>query len=450
MIFRMNPMIAHSRGFGLVEILIGMAVALVSMVVIMQVYSTFEGQKRTTTSGDDAQTNGILALYAIERETRAAGSGMTEGVPQQYPPVAGCTTHLYDNSGAYLIPNAIPPFASTVAAAGTVSSVRLAPAIASDGGGGLSDALTISYGTATITAPYTLRSGYTPGAATLDLAGTSGIAMNGQKDMIVLIERNWVSSPPGIGSNYITPTTCSLLQVTGAPAAGIVPLAMGTTYNRATGTGLPAFSDNAQVYNLGQLNLVTYRVAGSNLVADISRFGVTPNGGAGTAVANRTDFSPMASNIVNMQVQYGIDTGNPMGATQLNCKTNSPGVSLTAADPDAVVDSWVDPTGVWQNDPVAGTPSLFNLRRIRAVRVALVARSAIKATGRAGDLCDADPIVISWNGGPNMTPDLAATDPDWRCYRYKVFQTTIPVRNALWSSTMNPASPATCGLRDPA
>lgn len=443
-------MIARNRGFGLVEIMVGLMVGLISMVVVMQVYSVFENQKRATTTGSDAQTNGALALYLMEREVRAAGNGMTEGEPHKYPPLAGCTTHFYDATGAYLTPNATSPFVSTVVAAGTVSSVRLAPVVVSDGGGGLSDSLTIIYGTATITAPYT-TSGYTPGALAISLTGGSaGIGVNGQKDMVALIQEdadspNKLLYPNEKWKDYKTPTPCSLLQVTcpvsaaGCPSTLTVPAGR---YNKGGGTGLIPFADGTRLYNLGQLNLVTYRINGSNLVADISKFGVVPDGGVGTTVVNRTDFSPLASNIVNMQAQYGIDTGNG-GVT--NCKTTGP--SLDTTDADSVVDAWVDATGQWANNG-ASTPSLFDLRRIRAVRIGLVARSGVKASGKADDPCNAVAPVIHWDSGADMTPDLSA-DADWQCYRYKVFQITIPIRNALWSSTMNPASTASCGVRDP-
>ena len=456
-------MIARHRGFGLVEIMVGLVVGLISMVVVMQVYTVFENQKRATTTGSDAQINGALALYLMEREVRAAGNGMSEGEPLKFPPLAGCTTNLYDSAGAYLVPNKTSPFVSTVVAAGTVSSVRLAPVIASDGGGGASDALSIAYGTSSITAPYTLSGDYAAGSTPIGLYSVTGISLN---DMVALIQTNTGSG------NAITPGTCSLLQVTTAPScptctggAGTctgtitctgsctgcnVPVASGTRYNKGGGTGVGTFSSAAtspgyaHLNNLGQLNLVTYRISGNNLVADISKFGYDPLAAAN--VSNRTDFSPLASNIVNMQVQYGVDTSNP-GTNLANCKTNPvPGVPiLTTADADGVVDAWVDATGDWANDG-ATTPSLFNLRRIRAVRVGLVARSAVRASGKADDPCNTIAPVINWDSGPDMTPDLSA-DANWQCYRYKIFQTTIPVRNTLWSSTMNPASTASCGMR---
>ncbi len=437
------PTDARQSGFGLVELMVGMAVAMVGMIVIMQVYSVFEGQKRTTTSGGDAQTNGALALYTMEREIRAAGNGLTEGEPQKYAPLAGCATHVYDSGGSYLMPNATAPFESTVRSAGTVSTLRLAPAVVSDGGGGNPDAVTIVYGSTVIAAPYTLATSYTPGGPSIGLTSAAGI---GQGDMVALIERN-----PALTTNvnFIVPKTCSLLQVSGAPTGGSVPVATGR-YNKSGGTGLPLFTDEARLFNLGRLSVVTYRIdANRDLVADITQFGVIPNGGAGTPVTNRTDRTPIASGIVNMQVQYGIDSGNPMGTIQSECKTQSPGVSIQATDPDAIVDAWVNATGQWANDG-ANSPTLLDLRRIRAVRIGLVARSSLMEKPDSDGVCrttTAAP-VIRWDSGPDMTPDLSG-DPNWQCYRYKTFQAVIPVRNALWSSTMNPASAATCGWRDP-
>jgi type IV pilus assembly protein PilW len=267
--------------------------------------------------------------------------------------------------------------------------------------------------------------------------------------MVALIQEDTASPnkllyPDEKWKDYRTPTTCSLLQVTcpvsaaGCPATLPVPTGQ---YNKGGGTGLIPFDAGTRLYNLGQLNLVTYRISGNNLLADISKFGVIPDGGTGTAVANRTDYSPLASNIVNMQVQYGVDASNSGVA---NCKSSG-GPSLDTTDADAVVDAWVDATGQWANN--GGTsPSLFDLRRIRAVRIGLVARSGVKASGKTDDPCNAIAPVISWDSGPDMAPVLSA-DADWQCYRYKVFQTTIPVRNALWSSTMSPASTSSCGLR---
>ena len=431
----------------MVEIMVGLVIGLLCMLVVMQVGLVFEQNKRDTTSGSDAQTNGALALYVLEREIRSAGSGMTEGEPQKYPPLAGCTTRVFDGTANYLIPAANAASDSLLANLGITSDIRLAPVIATDGGGGLSDSLTVSYGTALITAPYTLTANFNPATdAVISLTSTAGITPN---DMVALVQ----STGAAITGNYIATSTCTLQQAT-AVAPTTLSIAPGTRYNRAGGNGLPTFSDDARLYNLGQLNLVTYRVDGTgDLVADITKFG---SDNAGGAAVNRTDFSPVMSGIVNMQVQYGIDTGNPGGTILTDCKANTVDNPLTTTEADAIVDNWVPPTGVWANNGVT-TPSQFDLRRIRAIRIGIVARSGVKtmidAAGNKTDV-DADCTtttaapVINWGVGPSMTPDLGGA-PDWRCYRYKVFQTTIPVRNALWSGTMNPASSASCGTRSP-
>src|SRR3989338_976279 len=68
----------HHTGFSLVEIMVGMVIGLLSTIVVMQVFATFEGQKRTSTGGSDAQTNGGISLYTIERDIRMAGYGFAD------------------------------------------------------------------------------------------------------------------------------------------------------------------------------------------------------------------------------------------------------------------------------------------------------------------------------------------------------------------------------------
>src|SRR5512143_3307193 len=60
-------------GFTLVEIMVGLAIGMLASVIIMQVLSVFESQKRTTTGSADAQTNGNIALYDIQRDLQLAG-----------------------------------------------------------------------------------------------------------------------------------------------------------------------------------------------------------------------------------------------------------------------------------------------------------------------------------------------------------------------------------------
>ena len=65
---------AH-RGFSLVELMVGMVIGFITLAVIVQSLSVFEVHKTTTTAAADAQENGLLALSAIERDTRRAAAG---------------------------------------------------------------------------------------------------------------------------------------------------------------------------------------------------------------------------------------------------------------------------------------------------------------------------------------------------------------------------------------
>jgi len=67
--------------------------------------------------------------------------------------------------------------------------------------------------------------------------------------------------------------------------------------------------------------------------------------------------------------------------------------------------------------------------QVLAVRIGIVARAATpeKPSGTGG--CDTTTVAPTWVGGTfNLTADA-----NWQCYRYKIFQNTIPVRNMLWS-----------------
>ena len=69
------PVVAMARGFSLIEIMIGLAISLASILVIYQLYATSEGRRRTIAATSEAQTSGSLALYTIKRDIQSAGLG---------------------------------------------------------------------------------------------------------------------------------------------------------------------------------------------------------------------------------------------------------------------------------------------------------------------------------------------------------------------------------------
>jgi type IV pilus assembly protein PilW len=68
----------------------------------------------------------------------------------------------------------------------------------------------------------------------------------------------------------------------------------------------------------------------------------------------------------------------------------------------------------------------------------VVARSALaeKPAAGLGAPCDTTTVAPTWSGntGGARSFDLSI-DPNWKCYRYRVFETTVPLRNWIWKSS---------------
>ena len=115
-------------GFTLVEVMVGLTIGMLATVIIMQVFSVFEAQKRTTTGTADAQTNGNIALYDIQREMEMAGYPL---YPYGVPGVADSPLEC----------------ASVTLSTGATGIGGISPVTITDGGAsGGSDTITIRYG----------------------------------------------------------------------------------------------------------------------------------------------------------------------------------------------------------------------------------------------------------------------------------------------------------------
>jgi type IV pilus assembly protein PilW len=112
----------------------------------------------------------------------------------------------------------------------------------------------------------------------------------------------------------------------------------------------------------------------------------------------------VVSNVINLKAQFGLDTNN-----------------------DGSVDLWQPATGIWSSVNLPTQPPA-TWQQIRAIRIAIVTRSpqreAVAVTpGPIEMFCSTLPCAAA------MT--LAGDDQH---YRYKVLETTIPFRNALWNA----------------
>ncbi|MDF2867049.1 MAG: pilW [Gammaproteobacteria bacterium] len=114
----------------------------------------------------------------------------------------------------------------------------------------------------------------------------------------------------------------------------------------------------------------------------------------------------VADNIIELQAQYGIADANSTTITQW----------VNASDSD------------WQNLNKA------RMARIRAVRIAIIARSPQKEKPSvSGAACDATTVApLPWPGGDRV--DISE-NPDWRCYRYLVLKTVFQLNNIVWGQS---------------
>jgi len=343
-----------ARGFTLVELMVGLVIGLIGVIVMMQVFSVSEGYKRTTTGGDDAQNNGAISLYGLQRDIRMAGQGSNSFVDNAASTSAysliGCNVTL--RAGVTI--NALGPLTinhpSIPAGDANTDTLLLFYSNGDDGPEG--DRIESQPDTNTYTLAGFLATGGTPSFATND----------------------WVVAHP---SPRPTPCNLSMTQVSALAGSNV-------TVN----AGVAGMTGGA-LFDLGQSpRFIAYRVVGANLVM----CDYMVNDCSSSAAANWTN---VASNIVSLRAQYGRDS--------------------TAGTMDGTVDTFDQTTPT----------NMCGWVRMRAARLALVARSA---------QLEKDAVTAAapaWAGSAGNAIDLTG-DTSWQNYRYKTFETVVPLRNIAW------------------
>lgn len=370
------------RGFGLIEIMVGLLIGMVASIVIFQVFSVAERQKRTTGGSADAQTNAAFSLYQIERDAKMAGFGI------EADSIAQCTeifSYFNDGSGDKTLTEFNVP---------TAISIK-------DGGGNSADEIKIIYyanpadDNFVIPSNTTLRSTMPQPSAELNVNSTSGCAEN----TLALAQQGG---------------KCTVMQITQVQAAAL------KIQHNPGGAGTP----ENPVYNPHQPYMTANNWPAYTSGATI-RCGLTPpisrtyslNTGSRTLQSRDSNIGvtqTVSPNVVTLQAQYGIADAGTLPFKE-----------------------WVDATGAWAEVIAGGvqtSPTKENGKRIKAIRVAVVARSAEYEKPDPGQACNTttDAMVQNWSSWANLT--AVKTLPDWQCYRYKVVETVIPLRNLIWAN----------------
>lgn len=360
--------IHRTAGFSLVEIMVGLAIGMLAVIVILQVFALSEQRKRTTTSGGDAQSNGAITFYRLQSDIGQAGYGLS-------------ATSLFGCNAKWALA------AGNITTAVSLAPVTINPAVAIIPAGDTNtDTLLVIYGN---------TNGEPQGNTINAQAGTVNTVQMA-KNMFA-VDDKVIVAPDSCGA-----TELFVDKVTAVDADA----------HKVTATQSNA---GTKLYNLGPAPaILAYAVRGSNLtVCDymVNDCGVDAN------KSNASIWVPIAPNIVSMRVQYARDTSAPMDAIPNVYDQITPGSA----------------------DDTSGIAAQCGWARVSAVRLALVTRSSqydknivtANALTWAGTAADnpagstSDPINLTKN------PDGTA-NTSWQHYRYKLFETTVPIRNVAW------------------
>lgn len=420
----------RQRGVTLVELLVGVVIGLLAILVVSQVALVYEGQKRSTTSGSDAQINGALALQAIQRDVQSAGYGPTSGLAALF------TQTTVDASGCAITAKAD---GATPAGAPTL----LAPVVIDVGANGAPDTLHVfASGNSNFSLPIALGSNHSTtdtyfvlkaGGSTGNLPGVN--IGNAQGDLMLAVSAD--TAPPtctlfGINVDGMTP---SVRDAGGVESDG-VPL--GTVAN-----GTP---------------LVEAAVAPAGAVSVGRRIG---HAGADSGAGIWNKAVPLLPNAYTADRTYLVNLGRPADVIYRSYAVGNQGLTLTEfdfaagsakaateayagivlvkavygkalANNNMQADTWVSSNPGADVVTDAAGNAMNGWSRVVAVRVVMVARS------QQYEKTEVTTVLPKWyyegnRAGNSMDLKIDA-NPDWKHYRYKVYETVIPLRNMIWQS----------------
>ena len=377
-------------GFSLVEVMVAMVIGMLGIVVMLQTFGAFEGQKRTTTSGDDAISSGTVTLYGLQRDMQQSGWGFSAAQ------LIGCKVSGLSVAGGAdlpLVPVSINPEVTPGNPLITGQDANTDTLLVISGNG----------------------NGTVEGDNIDSVPGANSYAVH-----TALSYTARQVGPPAVPGDQVVavpqarPSPCSL---------ALTPVTAVVAPNVTVGAGFAGIAVGDKLFNMGVRPTVrAYAVRSQNLtLCDY----VTNDCGAAANNGDPTVWVPIANNVVSLRAQYGRDTA--------------------AGTMDGIADVWDHAMPV----PVVPAGNLANgcaVLRVSAVRVVLVARSS--QPERTADwpalTRNVTPAAPLWSGSdaaaqgidpvaaaavaivlPNPNPNW----PTWKDFRYKVFQTVVPLRN---------------------
>lgn len=342
--------IRNQRGLSIIELMIGMAVALLVTLAAAGSAIVFTAAQRQGMGAGGASMNTLNALSTIKTEVALAGLGFFGDSLYR------CST-LALSTGA------------TVRANGSVFT----PVSITRNGTTGDDTVDVVYGDQ-----------IEAGAEVLLSLASTGTSAQLRSLLPVTVDEAVVLAP-ATGTQPCVVRTVTAVTASTASTPQILTFASTGLHNGATFITPPAFAADDRVTLLGRLSWIRFRRDGNTLVAEFPL--------AGTQAV-------IGSDVIGLRAEYGV----------------APTVTDTAL-------------GSWE--PAASSSAFASLdgtelRRVRAMRVGVVTRSAQREKPDTAGNCQAS-LSMPQLFGQTVTPDVL----DWRCYRYSVATTVIPLRNLV-------------------
>lgn len=386
-------------GVSLIETMVGLTLGLIVIIVITQAWGVFEGQRSRTSSSSTAQENGLIAITQLEQSIRNAGSGMNASLFQ-----CAQIFSIYDDG------------TTTSSPAPGIPSTAPAPVVITNGSATGSDTIQITWS----------------GELTGSIA-SSVTAEDPQQNAVINLDNvhhfSEVPTPCSATDKHEhlvacrNGTQCVVMQVTNVLEASLKLNAnkgtcapynpVANCYNSGGACETwPIITTGDSCFAIGSFTTTTYSVNANNqLQAVVSSPGLT-------------ETQILADNIVSLQAQYGVA---PAGSQNVDCWTEAAASGNSSFGHCNI--SWV---------PAALTGA--NVSRIKAVRLVVVARSTKLEGGNVTATCTNN---AGTNNGPCAWSDTAANkaplidlsaNADWQRFRYRTYQTIIPLRNVIWAN----------------
>lgn len=343
-------------GFSLIELMVAMAVGIITIMVIGHVHMKFDAQSKATSSSGDTQTNGALALYMIERDVRMAGYGF--GVQS----VLGCEIRSVYNGSQQ-------------------AGYSLTPVFITNGASSAPDTIQIMASTKdNFAVPARIVQGLPNPAANWKVNSIVGMT---QSDILI--------------AHFPGEATCSQVQITGLGNPGNASDKITVIHNSGQSPWNPngaadstyVFGNGIElgtrIFNLGSIMRKTFSISGSNLQTALFN-----------TASNTSTTEITTSNLIDLQAEYGKDTNG-----------------------DRRVDTWdtTNPT------TAAGWAQII------AVHIAVLARTDRE---EKTNVTTASPQWRSYQSN-SLVSFVVTGNANWQRYRYRVFESIVPLRNVIWS-----------------